>query len=251
VPTARKIVGTLHAILEYAVSENLVAVNAARRIRIKGRRDEGSKKVVAPSKDTVRRLIEVADQDFQVQLVFAAATGVRAGELHALRWRHIDLDKQEVTVETRVDAHNAEDAPKSRAGFRTIPIGADVIKRLREWKVRSKFSKDSDLVFPNTKGKYRRHGHLLTESFYPLFEKLAEKHEADPENCPAAPARFNWHALRHFAVSCWIESGMAAKAVQTFAGHSTLAMTMSVYGHLFPSDDHGRAMDAISKNLFS
>jgi hypothetical protein len=41
------------------------------------------------------------------------------------------------------------------------------------------------------------------------------------------------------------------KAVQTFAGHSTLAMTMSVYGHLFPSDDHGRAMDAIAKGLFS
>lgn len=250
VPTARKIVGTLHAILEYAVSENLVAVNAARRIRIKGRRDEGSKKVVAPSKDTVRRLIEVADQDFQVQLVFAAATGVRAGELHALRWRHIDFDKQEVTVETRVDSHNTEDAPKSKAGFRTIPIGADVVKRLREWKVRSKFSKDSDLLFPNTKGKYRRHGHLLTESFYPLFQKLTEKHEADPEKHPPAPARFNWHALRHFAVSCWIEAGLQPKAVQTFAGHSTLAMTMSVYGHLFPSDDHGRAMDAIAKELF-
>lgn len=251
VPTARKIVGTLHAILEYAVSENLVAVNAARRIRIKGRRDEGSKKVVAPSKDAVRRLIEVADPDFQVQLIFAAATGVRAGELHALRWRHVDFDKQEVTVETRVDAYCEEDAPKSKAGYRTIPIGADVVKRLREWKVRSKFSKESDLIFPNKRGKYRRHEHLLNESFYPLFTKLAEQHEADPGRHPPPPDRFKWHSLRHFAVSCWIEAGLQPKVVQTFAGHSTLAMSMSVYGHLFPSDDHGRAMDAISKNLFS
>jgi integrase len=91
---------------------------------------------------------------------------------------------------------------------------------------------------------------LLEDQFYPLFAKLAERHEADPENAPPAPTRFGWHALRHFAVSCWIESRMAPKAVQTFAGHSTLAMTMSVYGHLFPSDDHGRAMDAIAKELF-
>lgn len=251
VPTTRKIVGSLHALLEYAVSENLVAVNAARRIRVKGRRDEGSKKIVPPSKDTLRRLIEVADENLRVEIIFAAATGVRAGELHALRWRHIDLEKQEVTVETRVDAHNQEDAPKSKAGFRTIPVGADVVKRLREWKVRSKFSKASDLVFPNSKGRYKAHTCLLEDQFYPLFGILAERHEADPENAPPAPTRFGWHALRHFAVSCWIEAGMAPKAVQTFAGHSTLAMTMSVYGHLFPSDDHGRAMDAISKSLFS
>ena len=250
VPTTRKIVGTLHAILEYAVSENLVAVNAARRVRIKGRRDEGSKKVVAPSKDAVRRVIEVADADFQVELIFAAATGVRAGELHALRWRHVDLDKAEVTIETRVDSHHDEDAPKSKAGYRRIPIGADVVKRLREWKVRSKFSKPSDLIFPNGRGKFKPHSRLLQDQFYPCFAKLAERHEADPVNNPPAPARFNWHSLRHFAVSCWIEAGMAPKAVQTFAGHSTLAMTMSTYGHLFPSDDHGRAMDAIAKELF-
>jgi integrase len=250
VPTTRKIVGTLHAILEYAVSENLVAVNAARRIRVKGRRDEGSKKIVPPSKDALRRLIAVADPDFQIELIFAAATGVRAGELHALRWRHIDLDKPEIKIETRVDSHHEEDAPKSKAGFRTVPIGADVVKRLRAWKVKSKFSKVGDLVFPNSKGKFKAHSRLLQDQFYPLFAKLTEQHEADPDNAPPAPTRFGWHALRHFAVSSWIAEEMAPKAVQTFAGHSTLAMTMSTYGHLFPSDDHGRAMDAIAKELF-
>ncbi len=250
VPTTRKIVGTLHAVLEYAVSENLVAVNAARRIRVKGKRGEGSKKIVPPSKEALKALIAVADPNFQVELIFAAATGVRAGELHALRWRHIDLEKPEVKIETRVDSHHEEDAPKSKAGFRTVPIGADVVKRLKAWKLKSKFSKAGDLVFPNGRGKFKAHSRLLQDQFYPLFVKLAEQHEADPAYSPPAPARFGWHALRHFAVSTWIEAGMAPKAVQTFAGHSTLAMTMSTYGHLFPSDDHGRAMDSIAKELF-
>jgi integrase len=63
--------------------------------------------------------------------------------------------------------------------------------------------------------------------------------------------RFNWHGLRHFAVSCWIEAGLAAKTVQTFAGHASLQVTMDRYGHLFPSDDHRNAMDQIARGLFA
>jgi hypothetical protein len=68
---------------------------------------------------------------------------------------------------------------------------------------------------------------------------------------PAPPRRFNWHALRHFAVSSWIEAGFAPKTVQTFAGHASLQVTMDRYGHLFPSEDHKKAMDQIAKGLFA
>lgn len=43
--------------------------------------------------------------------------------------------------------------------------------------------------------------------------------------------------------------GVAPKTVQTFAGHSSLQVTMDRYGHLFPSDDHKAAMDAIAGEL--
>ena len=43
--------------------------------------------------------------------------------------------------------------------------------------------------------------------------------------------RFNWHALRHYAVSRWIDAGLQPKTIQTFAGHATLAVTMDRYGH--------------------
>jgi integrase len=38
--------------------------------------------------------------------------------------------------------------------------------------------------------------------------------------------------------------------VQTFVGHATLQMTMDTYGHMFPSENHSKAMDAIAKGLF-
>ena len=56
--------------------------------------------------------------------------------------------------------------------------------------------------------------------------------------------------LRHFAISMWIEAELPPKTVQTFAGHSSIKVTMDRYGHLFPSEDHQRAMNEIADNMF-
>ena len=68
---------------------------------------------------------------------------------------------------------------------------------------------------------------------------------------PAPPRRFNWHALRHFASSSWIEAGFAPKTVQTFAGHASLQVTMDRMGICSRDDDHKKAMDQIAKGLFA
>lgn len=257
VPTTRKVLATLSAVLEYAISRDLIAVNGARGVKVIGRRDEGSKKITPPSKAAMRALIENADPDFKVRLVFAAATGVRAGELHALRWRHLDLKAGEVTIETRVDAYREEDVTKTAAGMRTVPLSAAVVKMLKAWRLRSSFAKADHLVFPNRKGKYEGHANMVKRRFNPACEaaRLGEHVKVGEDETGEPVTRFkrsiNWHALRHFAVSTWIEAGMSPKTVQTFAGHSSLQVTMDRYGHLFPSDDHRRAMDAIAGEMFS
>jgi integrase len=250
VPTTRKILGTLQLVLQHAVSSDVIAVNPARGIKVIGRRDEGSRKIVPPSKEAVRQLIKAADPDFRVKLIVASATGVRAGEFHALRWRHIDLEKREVTIEARVDAYGDEDVTKTAAGMRTIPLGTAVVQALRRWKMRSKRKKPNDLVFPNKRGTFESHDNMVKREFNPLFEKLAKLNEEDPAKHPKVE-RFNWHALRHFAISCWIDARLSPKTVQTFAGHSSLQVTMDRYGHLFPSEDHRRAMDGIANRLFA
>lgn len=249
VPTVRKILGTLKQVLRFAKSRDLVADNAARDVRVIGRRDQASRKIVPPTKEAMRQLIAIADDDFRVQLVFAAATGARAGEFHALRWRHVDFASGEVRIETRVDAHRSEDVTKTVAGMREIPLGSDVMALLKAWKLRSRFTKPNDLIFPNRRGQYESHDNLLKRRFRPLFETLAAQHAAEPAKHPKPPAYFNWHALRHFAISCWIEAGLSPKTVQTFAGHSSLQVTMDRYGHLFKSEDHRHAMDQIARTM--
>jgi len=106
--------------------------------------------------------------------------------------------------------------------MRTIPLAQPLMLMLKEWKLRTKWKKPDDLLFPNRRGFYESHDNMVKRKFLPLFGMLAEKHRKDPATCPKPPARFNWHALRHFAVSCWIEADLSPKTVQTFAGHSSL-----------------------------
>lgn len=249
VVTTRKILGTLQQLLRHAVDRDMIGVNVARGVKVIGRRDEGARKIMPPNKEAMRALLAVADEDFRVKLAFAGATGVRAGELRALRWKHIDFAAGEVKIETRVDAYGEEDVTKTAAGMRTIPLAQPLLRMLKEWKMRSRRKKDDDLVFPNRRGWYASHDNMIKRKFLPLFALLSEQHRQDPTQHPEPPARFNWHALRHFAVSCWIEAGLSPKTVQTFAGHSSLQVTMDRYGHLFKSDDHKKAMDAIGAEV--
>lgn len=244
VVTTRKILSTLSTLLAWAISQDMVAINSAQGVKVIGRRDEGAKKIVPPAKAALKALLDVADADFRVKLIFAAASGVRAGELHALRWKHLDLEVGEATIEARVDAYGDEDVTKTAAGMRIVPLASAVVTMLKEWKLRSRFKKPADLVFPNRRGGYTRHDHMTKRAFLPLFDKLHEKGEAEGRS--ASVERFNWHALRHYAVSTWIEAGLAPKTIQTFAGHSSLQVTMDRYGHLFKSDDHKAAMDVIA-----
>ncbi|RDE10356.1 tyrosine-type recombinase/integrase [Pelagibacterium lacus] len=245
--TTRRILGSLSRALSFAVANDLVAVNAAQGVRVIGRRDEGSKRVVPPSKAALALLIDNAELDFKVKLVFAAATGLRASEMHALRWNRVDLDGREVIVDSRVDAYKNLDVTKSEAGTRTVPLGQGVAVLLKDWRGRSTHAADDDLVFPNSRGGFVDHGNMIKRQFNPLIILAAEKAKEDRKKFEP----FGWHALRHFAISTWIEAGLTPKTVQTFAGHSTLAVTMDRYGHLFPSSDHQSAMDKIASENFA
>lgn len=236
VPTARKVLSTLHGVLQFAITKEWLAVNVAHGVRVIGRRDEGSRKVRPPSKESVAKLLAVADEDLRIIIMAAACTGVRAGELWALRWRHLDLAGSEATVETRVDCYGDEDTTKTSAGVRQIPLSRELVTALKAWRLRSPHSRPDDLVFPNGGGSYTCHANFVKRRFKPLISK-------------AGVQVSNWHALRHYAISTWIDASLSPKTVQTFAGHSSLEVTMSRYGHLFKDAAHREAMNRISDEL--
>ena len=184
-------------------------------------------------------------------ILFAIRTGVRAGELHAVRWRNIDLDKGEVRISTRVDRWGNEDGQgaKTVAGNRTIPLSQMLVAELKVWRLRARFPGVDDLVFPSTKGSYRNHNSMMRHKWKPLVKTLLDAYARDPKLMSEQPVYTNWHSLRHFAISTWIEAGFTPKEIQTFAGHTSLQMTMDRYGHMFPTTGHREAMDKIARDL--
>lgn len=222
---------------EHAVSQDLIAVNAARGVKVIGSRHEALKKVAPPSKADMGAIINAADPDTSLMILVAAATGLRAGEQWALRWSDIDFDAGSLAVQRRIDAYGTEGPPKSDAGVRSIPLSTHVTTALREWRLQSSYSKPEDCVFFNRRGSHVCHDNLIKRRFKPALER-------------AGVSGVTWHGLRHFAISTWIEAGLTPKTVMTFAGHSSIQLTMDRYGHLFPSDDHQTAMDQIALEVF-
>jgi integrase len=249
--TTRKVITAVSGMMSFAKTKDYIAANPCEGVRVIGPRNESSKRVDPPTKEELLMVLGEASSRTQLPILFAASTGLRAGEMHALRWSKVNFAAREITVDTTLDKYGIEDGQgaKTNAGNRTIPISASLAAALEEWRSRSEYNRDTDPVFPNTNGTLRRHSSMLTNEFFPIFKRLDKKHEADPISV-AKVKKFRWHALRHFAVSCWIEAGLQPKTVQTFAGHSSLAVTMDRYGHLFKSDDHARIMDRVGTQLF-
>jgi integrase len=228
---ARKILGTLKSILSEAQRRGLVAQNAALPVKVDTKRREQKKLEVGinvPGRDEVRRLFAAASGARQRPLIITAAlTGMRASELRGLPWTAVDFDKRMITVRQRADEWGTIGMPKSAAGQREIPMSPTVVNTLREWKLVCPKG-ELDLVFPNTLGKVQPLSNIAHRVWRPLQKK------AGLVNAAGEPL-FNFHALRHFAASLWIEQNFTPKRLQAMLGHSSVQMTFDRYGHLFPS----------------
>jgi integrase len=201
-----------------------------------------------PTADEVRRLIEAAANKPKLctLLKVAALTGLRASELRGLRWADVDLRANELHVRQRADRWNNIGPPKSDSGTRTVPFGADLALALKQWKLACPKG-DLDLVFPSSVGTVigdRNFTHRLE----PVFEAA---HMLDKKGVP----KYAPHAFRHFFASWCINPKdrggreLPAKVVQEWLGHSSITITLDIYGHLFPTGSDRAEITASEKAL--
>ncbi len=231
----RKVLSCLGLIVKHGQDSGMIASNPVAGVQVL-RSTRVHERVRVPEKDTIRRLIAVAPEPFRPVVIVAAICGLRASETRGLRWSDVDFDNGYIHVRQRADAFNDIGQPKSDAGARSVPMGPIVSNALRQRRLACPPSAQ-DLAFPSKRGTVQSHSNILKRHFKPLCRKIA--------------VDMRWHDLRHFAVSLWIEQGFSVKEVMTFAGHSSVQMTMDRYGHLFPSEDHHRGMAAVEARLLS
>jgi integrase len=156
-----------------------------------------------------------------------------------------------IRVRQRLDRWNVAGPPKSAAGRRDVPLSGELVAVLRQWKLACPLG-EAGLVFPNGRGKADTHSNWDGRFWRPLQIRLGiiGGYRTDRRGKEIPLARYGFHSLRHFAVGTMIHMGLPPKRIQTIIGHSTLAMTMDRYGHLFAMEESDFArLDAIFERV--
>ena len=202
-----------------------------------------------PTPEEVSRMVQKTDKGSRLRalLMMATSTGLRASELRGLRWSDVDLKAGELHVRQRADRWNKIGPPKSEAGRRTIPLGPALAVALKEWKLACPKG-EHDLVFPTSTGAIDHHKNML-RSLVPVMKTAGVvKKDGTP--------KYALHSCRHFFASWCINPAdrggreLSAKVVQTLLGHSSIMMTLDVYGHLFRDGSDRAELAESEKALF-
>lgn len=283
----RKVLVALGSLLADAQERGHVARNVVRDMRGQRRKGGNEKRqkrrlkvgVDIPTREEIKAIVGALEGHWRPILLTAIFTGLRASELRGLRWSDVDFEKRDVHVQQRADRFNEIGRPKSEAGDRHVPIPPIVINTLKEWKLvcprRATGKTDAngdpvkvlDLVFPNGVGKVESIANIVQRGLHPAMlaadvslPKLDEAGDqaADEKGNPLfAPKYTGMHSLRHFYASWCINRkedgglGLPPKVVQERLGHSSITLTMDVYGHLFPRGDDAEEMASAEQALLA
>jgi integrase len=159
-----------------------------------------------------QRLLDAAEGEWRTMMLVALRTGLRFGELLALRWQDVDLVAGRVLVRQNI-VGGIVGSPKS-GHAREIPLGEEVLKALKAHR-----HLRGQLVFCTMNGEVFTVG----EPRYWLA-RVCRK---------AGLREIGWHTLRHTFASHLAMRGAPLKAIQELLGHATIQMTMR-YAHLAP-----------------
>jgi integrase len=167
--------------------------------------------------EEVRRLIAASKEPIHTIVLLATMTGLRIGEILALRWGRVDLLRGTLLVaETCYKGHFG--SPKTRASRREVPLAPAVVRELKAYYSRSAERSPSALVFATNQGA-------------PLAADNLRKKALRTACKRAGLQRIDWHTLRHTHGTLLHSQGTPLKVAQAQLGHSHMATTLDVYTH--------------------
>lgn len=172
----------------------------------------------------------------------AAFCGLRFGEIGGLTWGCIDFEKRLLLIRHSLSAWDELKGPKTRAGVRDVPMPSNVAALLLEWRERFKVANERDLVLLLPSGRSVAASEFHAGYWKPLLTRAGLWEKGQDAH--------HFHALRHFAASCFVDMGMSLPRVAATLGHSTFDMTLQVYAHEIRGGDRQHdVVDVMSGRL--
>jgi integrase len=229
--TVHKLHVVLHKALKQAVRWGLAPRNVVDDVDA----PNIQKHEVTPlTREEARRLLDTAKRDrLEALYVVAVQSGLRQGELLALRWEDVDLEARTVQVRrtlTRDGGKLAVGPTKTSKGRRTVKLTRDATEALQDHLKRqlAEIDKVGDiwqengLVFCTGKGTLINPTNLRRRSFAPLLQR-------------AGLPPMTFHQLRHTAETILLLKNVNPKVVSEMLGHGNIAITLDTYSHVLPN----------------
>ncbi|MGB8063100.1 MAG: site-specific integrase [Candidatus Sulfotelmatobacter sp.] len=216
---------TLGTILGTAEFWGYIEDNPVRKTRLPRRGLQPEKTVLTP--EQLGSLLEKLPEPSRSLVWVLVLTGLRIGELLALRWQDVDLKAGLLRVcRTLYEGHF--DEPKTRSSVRTVPLSAKGVEILTNVRPRA-FTMDA-LVFCTKKETPLCRRNLRNRQLAPVCEEL---------KIP----KIGWHSLRHANATLLDAVGTPLGTVQSLLGHSSPEITRGTYIHSLPAG----AKEAVQK----
>jgi integrase len=224
---------TLSKVLQAAVDWNLLEQDPARGIRLGDRTPKTERLYLTPAE--VQRLLTSLPEPCRTIVVVAVLTGLRIGEILALRWKNLDLLRGSVLVRETV-SEGLFGTPKTRSSRRDVPMSQPVCEALAAQRGRCRQTGPEDLVF-------------ATRKQTPLNPKNLIRRELRPACIGLKLPLIAWHSFRHTHATLLGEVGESLRTAQAILGHSDLKTTLNVYTRAIPESQR-RAVDKVAEVLF-
>src|SRR5829696_6582987 len=222
--TIHKLHVVLHKALNAAVADGLIPRNAATGVKL----PRITREEINPlDPDEARRFIEAACGDrLEALYILALNTGMRQGELLALKWDDVDLERGVLRVRrtlTREDKAFVLGESKTKKSRRTIRLTTSALEALRahlsrqfeEIERMGSLYQPGGLVFATTTGTIINPSNLRNRSFKPLLKRTKLR-----------PIRF--HDLRHTCATLLLSKDVNPKIVSEMLGHASVSITLDI-----------------------
>ena len=185
--------------------------------------------------ESLQKLLTHLDEPHSTMVRLIAATGLRIGELLAVRWGAVDLEVGSLSVRESVFEGKFQ-LPKTQRAQRTIPLGPQVVAAITAHREQCIRRGANDLVFGNRKGGALRESKLLTKVLQPAAKE-------------AGLGRVTWHQFRHIHSSLLNDLKVPVKIAQEQLGHASISTTLNIYTHAVDAS-HRKAIEAVERALF-
>jgi integrase len=224
----------LSAVLRTAVKWGHIAENPARGVDLPKLKTVRPKWPLTPPHAAA--LLKKLPPMERAMVGLAILSGLRRGELFALRWQDIDQESRVLTVREAV-YDGVFDSPKTAAGLRQIPLSDAAMRFIGEWQERRGTIEASSLVFSTRTGQPISPNNVLRRAIFPACEAL---------NLPHA----TWLTFRRTYSSWSHDKGVPGKVVAQLMGHANVDTTLNVYTQVLDGALRN-AVEKIGTELFT